>query len=168
MENLLLIVFFIALSIISSILKKKGQPQAPQKGRNIPGNIPDRGGRQPAPPAAPKSGQEILEEVQKILRGEMPEPDYAYNRAPEPQPPLIAEETEQVEEFVNHEFDTPMVPQVKTEYEVVKQEYANDARFQFSNTPAFNLLCKLQNVKNFKEYYIISEILGKPKALQRK
>lgn len=162
MENLIFLIFVIIISIISSLVKKKAPPAPPpQKGRNVPDRRPQNRAPQP------QSGKEILEEVQKILRGEVPEPEYTYNKAPEPQ--VTAEkENVQVEEFTDPDFATPAVQPVKTEYEVDQKDYTTDSKFQYRDTRAIEFGKKLRDVNNLREYLIISEILGKPKALKRR
>lgn len=161
MENLIFIVFIIIISIISSLLKKKAPPAPQQKGPNIPNRTPQNRAPQP------QSGREILEEVQKILRGEMPEPEYTYNKAPEPQLPEPAEKV-QVEEFTDPDFAASSVQPVKAAYDVDQKEYTTDAKFQYKDTRAIEFGKKLRDVNNLREYLIISEILGKPKALKRR
>ena len=163
MENLIFLIFVIVISILSSILKKKAPPAPKQKGPDIPG-----GGRpQQQQRPQPQSGKEILAEVEKILRGEMPEPEYTYNKAPEPQPVVNTQNTN-VEEFTNPEFSKPMVEQVKTAYEVDQKEYTTDAKFQYKDTRALEFSKKMRDVNSLKEYLLMSEVLGKPKALKRR
>lgn len=168
MENIIFIIFIIIFSIISSVLKsKKGTPAPPQKEQNNPGSNRPQQNRYGNQRPQQKSGGEILEEVQKILRGEIPEPEYTYNRAPEPEP-VVAIETKQVEEFTDPDFAKPQFTAVQKEYTVDQKEYTTDSNFQYKDTRALDYRKKMQNVSNFREYILISEILGKPRAYKRR
>lgn len=161
MDNLIFLIIVIIVSIISSVLKKKTPPAPPQRGRNIPNTKPQNRAPQP------QSGREILEEVEKILRGQKPEPEYTYNKAPEPQEAVLVE-GEEIEEFPATDFETPMVEPVKSTYEVDQKDYTTDSKFQYKDTRSIEFREKLKNIDTLSEYIIISEILGKPKALKRR
>ena len=168
MENIIFIIFIIIFSIISSVLKsKKGTPAPPQKEQNKPGGNRAQQNRYENQRPQQKSGGEILEEVQKILRGEIPEPEYTYNRAPEPEP-VVAEEVKKVEAFTNTELAKLPIVTGQKEYTVDQKEYTTDSNFQYKDTRALDYRKKMQNVSNFREYILISEILGKPRAYKRR
>ena len=160
MENVIAIIF-IAAFIVSSILRsKKGTPtrtpNPPQRRREVPGN-----GYPKEPEPSSNEENDILKEIELIFGKEEPEPEYTYNRTPEP-------EQQAVEPAAVIEEKSVPAPAVKVSaYEVEQKEYSNDPRFQFEDTRADAFRNKIQNPDNVRAYILISEILGKPKALRR-
>jgi hypothetical protein len=162
MENIVFIVFLIIISIISSVIKSKKAPAPQPAKRRIPDDNTAR-----FPQTDQRSSGDIREEVERILRGEAPEPEYTYNKAPEPEP-VILPQAVQVEEFNNPNFAKPQFALKEAKYDVDQKEYSTDTKFQYKDTRALQFREKIMNVENLKEFIFISEIIGKPKALRRR
>lgn len=161
MENLVFIIFIILFSIISTVLKsKKGTPTRtpapPQRRREEYDN-----GYPKEPKPSSNEDNDILKEIELIFNQEKQKPEHTYDPEPEPQQkaaePIAAVEVKPVP-----------VPAVNVSaYEVEQKEYSNDPRFQFEDTRANAFRNKIQDPDNVRAYMLISEILGKPKALRR-
>jgi len=164
MENIIFIVFIIVFSILSTVLKSKNKPPLPKQRRpeTIPGHKPY------SPPEAPKSGQDILLEIERMMRGEAaPQPEYSTNKAPIPEEPVNAAPV-QVEEFTDPDFAKPQFTPPEKKYEVEEKEYTNDKRFQYNDNRAILFREKARDINAMRDYFLITEILGKPKALRRR
>lgn len=162
MENIVFIVFLIIISIISSLLKTKKGPAPQQPRRRIPDD-----NTAAFPQTEQRGSDDIREEVERILRGEAREPEYTYNKAPEPEPVILPQPV-QVEEFTDPDFAKPLFVSKESNYDVDQKEYSTDMKFQYKDTRALLFREKIMNTESLREFVFISEIIGKPKALRRR
>lgn len=149
MEDFSTIIYivFILLSIVGGLMgKNKKRPAAPKKTQIPPTSKSTRSEK----PSKEKSFQEMMDEMLK-------------KHLPQQQPEFIEEAVseEATYEFGKYESDTESLEEIiqdeddhrntKIQWMMIEEEKSHDARFK---------------VDNWQQAMLVSEVLGKPKALQ--
>lgn len=178
MDNLfvLLIIFFVIYSILSPVLNKKKQQNTDSKiPQGYTGDVKTRTSPQPSP-------RDIFEEM---LGFKIPQSEDEY-RKPLPQSsrtnnnemPSIDYDTDLKVEYKNLETDQKM-PDIDFDKlttaqidEIKNQEEAQQNMGHYKSTNPINkktiaIKQKLANPTSFREIFLMSEILNKPKSLRR-
>ena len=179
MDNLfeLLIFLFVIYSILSPILNKKKQQNA---GRKIPSrNTGDAQTKTSPQPSArdifeemigfkiPKNDEgygKTVPQSSRTVQYEMPSVDYDTDLKVE------YKDLETSQKMPDIDFDkltTAEINQIKKKEQVIEQPPEIYKQFNPPNKKAVEIKKKLTNPNSFREIFIISEILNKPKALRR-